>query len=62
MTKASVETLLDLVEIKLSCIEIFDTQDTQTVKQLERCREELSALLGRKQESETLPSEGRAAA
>ena len=47
LTKKSVEALIDLVEIKLSCIEVFDGQDVNTVRRLERCREELYALLGR---------------
>jgi len=41
-----VETLLDLVEIKLSCVEIYDREDTREVAWLEKCREELQQLLG----------------
>jgi hypothetical protein len=47
LTKKSVETLIDLVEIKLSCIEVFDGQDGQTVNRLEQCRRELYGLMGK---------------
>jgi hypothetical protein len=47
LTKKSVEVLIDLVEIKLSCIEVFDTLDRQTVKALENCRCELYELAGK---------------
>ena len=40
----SLEALMDLVEIKLSCVEIFDREDAREVKVLERCRDELVAL------------------
>ena len=40
----SLEALVDLVEIKLSCVEIFDREDAREVKVLERCRDELVAL------------------
>ena len=40
----SLEALMDLVEIKLSCVEIFDREDAREVKILEYCREELAAL------------------
>ena len=46
LTKKSVEALIDLVEIKLSCIEVFDTQDRQSVMRLEQCRSELYDLVG----------------
>ncbi|MDX1483794.1 MAG: hypothetical protein R3229_04865 [Alphaproteobacteria bacterium] len=42
----SLEALMDLVEIKLSCVEIFDREDAREVKILERCRDELQALKG----------------
>lgn len=47
LTRKSVETLIDLVEIKLSCIEVFDGQDGQTVNRLEQCRKELYSLVGK---------------
>jgi hypothetical protein len=47
MSKRCAETLLDLVEVKLSCIEIFDRDDKREVKLLETCRDELLAMTGR---------------
>ncbi len=44
LTGRSLEALMDLVEIKLSCVEIFDREDAREVKVLERCRDELQAL------------------
>ncbi len=40
----SLEALMDLVEIKLSCVEIFDREDAREVKVLELCRDELKVL------------------
>ncbi len=62
LSKKSVETLIDLVEIKLSCIETFDTQDTRTVKQLARCRQELYELTGEVPQTEAFPLAGHAIA
>ena len=47
MSKRCAETLLDLVEVKLSCIEIFDRDDRREVVLLETCRDELLAMTGR---------------
>ncbi len=44
LSKRVIETLLDLVEIKLSCIEVYDREDQREVDALERCRRELQAL------------------
>ncbi len=41
LSKQSIENLLDLVEIKLSCIEVIDREDARELKQLRSCREEL---------------------
>ncbi len=41
LSKKSVETLIDLVEIKLSCVEVHDSEDSRTVEHLEKCRQEL---------------------
>lgn len=46
LSKKSIEALLDLVEIKLSCIEISDREDAREVKALEQARKELRALAG----------------
>jgi hypothetical protein len=42
----SIETLLDLVEIKLSCVEVYDRDDRKELLKLERCRKELIGLMG----------------
>ena len=34
LTKRSVETLIDLVEIKLSCIQVFDRDDAKELAAL----------------------------
>lgn len=47
LTIKSIEALIDLVEIKLSCIEVYDNQDRQSVSRLEKCRSELYELAGK---------------
>jgi hypothetical protein len=44
LSKQSIETLLDLVEIKLGCMEVYDREDARELDQLEGCRRELIAL------------------
>src|ERR1700685_2653983 len=44
LSKRSVEMLLDLVEIKLSYMDISDREDARDLQVLERCKEELSSL------------------
>lgn len=41
LSKQSIENLLDLVEIKLSCLEVIDREDARELKQLQACRNEL---------------------
>ncbi len=41
LSKQSIENLLDLVEIKLSCIEVIDREDARELKKLRNCRDEL---------------------
>ena len=43
LTKRSVETLIDLVEIKLSCLQVFDRDDAKELAALEQARRELIA-------------------
>ncbi|MEK9900024.1 MAG: hypothetical protein VW516_04650 [Rhodospirillaceae bacterium] len=45
LTKRSVETLIDLVEIKLSCLQVFDREDAKELAALEQARRELIALV-----------------
>ena len=51
LTVKLVEELIDLVEIKLSCVEVFDAYDRQSVERLKRCRDELYGLVGKKTEN-----------
>lgn len=44
MSKKSMETLLDLVEIKLSAMQISDREDAKELTQLENCRRDLLSL------------------
>ena len=46
LSRASVETLIDLVEIKLSCVEVYDRDDSRELVNLQRCKEELMNLAG----------------
>lgn len=45
LSKRTVETLIDLVEIKLSCMEVFDREDAREQAALELAVKELSSLL-----------------
>ncbi len=45
LSKPVIETLVDLVEIKLGCIEVYDREDSRELDSLERCRRELLALI-----------------
>jgi hypothetical protein len=45
LSRRSVETLIDLVEIKLSCVEVYDGDDAREVALLKHIRQELQALL-----------------
>lgn len=44
LSKRSIEMLLDLVEIKLSYMDISDREDARDMEVLERCRSELQSL------------------
>ncbi len=44
LSKRSIEMLLDLVEIKLSYMDISDREDARDLQVLERCKNELMAL------------------
>ncbi len=44
LSKRAVETLIDLVEIKLSCMETYDREDSREIAGLEQCKTELLAL------------------
>ena len=44
LTRRSVEALLDLVEIKLSCMQVMDREDAREVAILEQARRELVSI------------------
>lgn len=46
LSRSSVETLIDLVEIKLSCVEVYDRDDSRELSNLQRCKAELMDLVG----------------
>jgi hypothetical protein len=46
LSRSTVETLIDLVEIKLSCVEVYDRDDSRELANLQRCKEELMDLVG----------------
>jgi hypothetical protein len=46
LSTKSIETLIDLVEIKLSCFEIYDRDDRKAQKELQHCLEELTSIVG----------------
>lgn len=45
LSRRVVETLIDLVEIKLSLIEVHDREDSRELAGLEQCRSELQGLV-----------------
>ena len=45
LTKRSVETLIDLVEIKLSCLQVIDRDDAKELAALEHARREFGSIL-----------------
>jgi hypothetical protein len=45
LSKRSLITLLDLVEIKLSCIEVMDREDAKELQALEAAKRELTAIM-----------------
>lgn len=44
LSKRTIEMLLDLVEIKISYMDVADREDARDLQVLERCRAELQAL------------------
>lgn len=44
LSKRTVEILLDLVEIKISYMDVADREDARDLQALERCRAELRAI------------------
>jgi hypothetical protein len=48
LSQRSIETMLDLVEIKLSCLEVCDREDAREKSYLESARRELTAMKSRR--------------
>jgi hypothetical protein len=48
LSKRSIEALVDLVEIKLSCLDVFDREDAREKACLENARRELIAMMAAK--------------
>lgn len=44
LSKVSLETLIDLVEIRLGCVEVYDREDARELSALELCRTELEGI------------------
>ena len=44
LSNQSIESLLDLLDIKISQMDVFDRDDARELRQLERARDELAAL------------------
>lgn len=57
LSKRSVETLLDLVEIKLSCLQVVDRDDARELAALETARSELQAAASVPKSGDVVPFE-----
>jgi hypothetical protein len=55
LSKKTIEALLDLVEIKLSCIQVIDRDDAKEVKLLQQARVELCDVAGIELKGEIIP-------
>ena len=63
MSRRTRETLIDLVEIKLSCLEVSDREDARELANLERCLGELGkAMSGEVVDFPQSPGKGSRAA
>ena len=58
LSKRSIETLVDLVEIKLSCLDVFDREDAREKACLENARRELVAMMAAKRVIAPAPAAG----
>ena len=46
LSTRALETLIDLVENKLTCLEVFDREDARELSNLEHCLNELQGMAG----------------
>ena len=51
LSKQSIDNLLDLVEIKLGCMQVLDRDDARELAHLEACRRELLGIKAEKRGS-----------
>ena len=58
LSRRSVETLLDLVEIKLSCLEVQDREDAKELAILATARRELAAISAAARGAQVVPLRG----
>lgn len=47
LTNPAVQVLMDLLENKLSCMDVYDREDARELRTLERARAELLAFVGK---------------
>jgi hypothetical protein len=57
LSQRSIETLLDLVEVKLSCLEVYDREDAREKTYLETSRRELMSMIQSKRSAAARPTE-----
>jgi len=62
LTRKSLELLIDLVEIKLGSMEVFDRDDQKILRDLEACRKELAGFTRRNGQSQPAMAETALAA
>ena len=62
LSKRAIETLIDLVENKLSCIEVIDREDARELASLELARRQLQALLPQDTKADVVPFQHSATA
>ena len=55
LSRRSIQTLMDLVENKLSCMQVVDREDARELATLEAARRELSSMMGLRRSAE-MPS------
>lgn len=55
LSKRAIETLIDLVENKLSCIEVIDREDARELASLELAKRQLLALMPQPTKAEVVP-------
>ena len=52
LSRRSIQTLMDLVENKLSCMQVVDREDARELATLEAARRELSSMMGLRRPTE----------